>query len=94
MSSFLRANTILADLFHDVEYKTYLILFALALGTLCFLTYLITCLVSSSTWRSHWKNKRPPLAPYYVPILRHALAFFWDTGVVGEVQRSVSVSGK
>lgn len=80
----------MADLFYGVENR-YSIFFAAALGTLCVLTYSITCLRSSSILRSFWKDERPPLAPYHVPFLKHALAFFWDTGVVEEAQKSVFV---
>lgn len=84
----------MAELFHVVGNKAYPVFFVVALGTLFICTYLITCLISSSTMRSFWNDERPPLAPYCVPFLKHALAFFWDTGVVGEVQRSVSLPGK
>ena len=80
----------MAGLFHD-DKDTYSILSAIALGTLCILTYSIISLCCSSTLCSFWKDERPPLAPYYVPFLGHALAFLWDTGVVEEVQKSVFV---
>ena len=84
----------MADFFHDVESKISPIHLVVAFGTLCLLTYPITYLISSSTLRSYWKDDRPPLAPYGVPLLRHALAFFWNTSYVEDVQKSVSVPEK
>ena len=81
----------MTDLFGDVENKTYPTLFAVALGTLFFLTYPITCLISSTTLPSFRKDEGPPLAPYCVPFLKHALAFFWDTAFIEKAQKSVFV---
>lgn len=77
----------MAALFHGIENKAYPVLVAIALGILWSLTYTITCFASSSLLRSFRKDKRPPLAPYCVPFLKHALAFFGDTSVIGEVQK-------
>ncbi len=84
----------MADLFGGVESKTYPAFFTVALGTLFLLTYFIISLVSPSTLRSFWKDERPPLAPSCVPFLTHALAFFWETGIVEEAQKSVFVLQK
>lgn len=51
------------------------------------LTYLLTSFLCSNVFRSYLKEKRPPRAPYWIPVLGHALSFFWDTGFVGEVQK-------
>lgn len=68
----------------DVEYKACLLLFSLGIPFI--LTYLFTSLFASTVFRSYWKITKPPLAPYSVPVLGHALSFFWDTGIVGEIQ--------
>ena len=54
-----------------------------------FVTYLLTLLGSSMVLRSLWHIRSPPLAPYSIPFVGHALSFFSDTGVVGKFQRSV-----
>ena len=67
------------------EYNVYLL--PIALGLPFLLTYLITSLAASEAWRSKRKDSKPPLAPYWVPVLGHALEFFWDTGVVARLTK-------
>ncbi|KAL8698457.1 MAG: hypothetical protein Q9224_001843 [Gallowayella concinna] len=37
--------------------------------------------------RSFWNTKKPPVAPYSLPFLGHALSFFHDTSIVAQFQR-------
>ena len=67
------------------ENHAYLILLALTL--LCVATYLITSLIASEIFRSKKGETKPPLVPYWGPILGHALSFFWHTGVVADLTK-------
>ena len=67
------------------EYTVYLI--PLVLGLSCVVTYLTTSLVASAAYRCKRGDEKPPLAPYWTPILGHALSFFWYTGVVAELTK-------
>ena len=69
----------------DVEYKACLLLFSLCIPFI--LTYIWTLLFASTVFRSYWISTKPPLAPYSVPVLGHALSFFGDTSVVGDIQK-------
>ena len=74
----------MADLPIDKEYKAYL--FPLVIAMPFIVTYLITSLFSSIVFRSYRRDDKPPLAPYWVPVLGHAISFFYDTGFVGKIQ--------
>lgn len=67
------------------EYCVYLV--PIALGIPFLLTYLITSLLASEVVRSRRKDTEPPVAPYWIPVLGHALSFFWDTGVVATLTK-------
>ena len=69
----------------DGGYKAYLL--PLVISMPIFITYLITWLFSWVFYRLYRRDSKPPLAPYRVPVLGHALSFFWDTGFVGKIQR-------
>lgn len=75
----------MAQAFHDYELK--ICLYLIGIGMPFVLTYLITCLFSSSAYRTYRHDKRPPLAPYWIPFLGHALAFLHSTGVVADFQK-------
>lgn len=66
------------------EDKAWLLPFLFAIPFI--LTYVVTSCCSSIVFRSYRKDARPPLAPYLVPVLGHALSFLWDTCIVGKIQ--------
>ncbi|KAL8846387.1 MAG: hypothetical protein Q9221_008529, partial [Calogaya cf. arnoldii] len=64
-----------------------ILLYATLVAMPFFLSYFLTLLQNSKVLRSFWDTKKPPLAPYPIPFLGHALSFFYDTGVVARFQR-------
>ncbi len=78
-------SKLLADLARDNEYKAYLFPLVVCMPVIVayFISWLIPWIVSGLY---HGVNQ-PPLAPNRVPILGHALSFFWDTGFIGKCQR-------
>ncbi len=75
----------MASLILAAEYNVYFTPIALAMPFI--LTYLITSLLASETFRARTKDRKPPLAPYWTPVLGHAFMFFWDTGVVAKLTK-------
>lgn len=75
----------MASFIFPTEHNAYLIPFALAFS--CAVTYLTTSLIASEAFRSKRGDKKPPLAPYWTPVVGHAFSFFWNTGVVAELTK-------
>ena len=75
----------MASIITFAENHAYLIPLVLTLP--CVVTYFITSLIASEVFRSKKGETKPPLVPYWTPILGHALPFFWHTGVVADLTK-------
>lgn len=65
----------------------YIFLISLAVCLPFLITYSVTFVRGSNPYRQMVKDCRPPLAPYWTPVLGLGLSFFWNTGVVGDLSK-------
>lgn len=75
---------LVSDLLAVTKYSTMLAI--LVLGTPFIVSYAITWVLAIGISGLTAKGQ-PPEAPYWVPILGHALTFFWDTSSMAKLTR-------